>query len=73
MRVLLLLSMEWKGRKGERREKKERAWEVVASEASLADWLAGQCGVVDFESRISEARTTLAFRHRREKRQRRQK
>ena len=47
MRVLLL-SMEWKGRKGERREKKERAWEVVASEASLADWLAGQCGVVDF-------------------------
>ena len=31
-----------------RREKKERAWEVVASEASLADWLAGQCGVVDF-------------------------
>lgn len=46
MRVLLWwLSMEWKGRKGERREKKERAWEVVASEASLADWLAGQCGV----------------------------
>ena len=32
--------------RGEKRRKE--LWEVVASEASLADWLAGQCGVVDF-------------------------
>ncbi len=39
----------------------ERAWNlIVASEASLGDWLAGQCGVGAFawitdESRIWEA------------------
>lgn len=43
--------MEWKSERREgRKGKKERALglQVVGSEAWLDDWLAGQCGVLDF-------------------------
>ena len=55
MRVVLL-SMEWKRRKGERREKKEELGKLLQAKPR---WLIGwrdSAGLLTFESRISEAR-----------------
>lgn len=50
-RGVVVVVMEWWKRSRENR-RKATVWELrstsIASEASLADWLAGQCGVVDF-------------------------
>ena len=40
--------MEWEEEGGCEKRRKERALGLVGSEASLDDWLAGQCGVLDF-------------------------